>query len=92
MGKIKKGNNVFYIGDSEEEAIAEISYVPTGEDRIIIDHTYVSNELRGQGIAKELLDQVANYARTNNKKVIPLCPYAKVQMERYEEYHDLLDK
>lgn len=89
--EIKKGTNGFYIGDSEDDIIAEITYVPTGEDRIIIDHTYVSNELRGQGIARKLLDEVANYARTENKKVIPLCSYAKTQMEKHEEYHDLSD-
>lgn len=89
--EIKKGTNGFYIGDSEDDIIAEITYVPTGEDRIIIDHTYVSNELRGQGIARKLLDEVANYARTENKKIIPLCSYAKTQMEKHEEYHDLSD-
>lgn len=88
--EIKKGTNGFYIGDSEDDIIAEITYVPTGEDRIIIDHTYVSNELRGQGIARKLLDEVANYARTENKKIIPLCSYAKTQMEKHDEYHDLL--
>ena len=82
---------MFYVGDSEEDVIAEITYVPTGESKIIIDHTYVSDELRGQGVAKLLLDEVVSYARAENKKIIPVCPYAKAQMERFEEYHDVLN-
>lgn len=88
---IKKGENKFYVGESEDNAIAEITYVPTGASKIIIDHTYVSDELRGQGIAKMLLNEAVAYARAENKKIIPLCPYAKVQMEKNEEYHDVLD-
>lgn len=88
---IKKGKNKFYVGNSEDDISAEITYVPTGESKIIIDHTYVSDEHRGQGLAKLLLNEVVRYAREENKKIIPLCPYAKAQMEKNEEYHDVLN-
>lgn len=90
--EIKHGENKFYIGDQPFEAKAEITYVPTGEHRIIIDHTFVSDELRGQGIAQKLVKELALWARAENKKVIPVCPFAKREMEQNEEYHDLLDK
>ena len=62
-----------------------MSFVPTGENIIIIDHTYVSDELRGQGIGQLLLDKVITWAEKENKKIIPLCPYAKAQMEKMKK-------
>lgn len=89
--KIKKGVKSFYLGDSEEFPLAEMTFVLSG-DIIIIDHTYVSDELGGQGIGKKLLKEVVDWARKESKKIIPLCPYAKAQMEKNEEYHDIIHK
>ena len=90
MLEIKKGTKSFYIGDSEEKPLAEMAFVPTGERLIIIDHTYVSDALNGQGIGKLLLKELVDWARKENKKIIPLCPYAKAQMEKNKEYHDMI--
>lgn len=48
-----------------------------GEDKIIIDHTYVSEVLKGQGVGQQLVKKVMEYARQENKKIIALCPFAK---------------
>lgn len=90
--EIKRGTKSFYIGESEDQPLAEMTYVLSGGDLIIIDHTYVAEQLGGQGIGKRLLEEVTNWAREENKKIIPLCPYAKAQMEKNEAYHDLLAK
>lgn len=45
MLEIKSGSNKFYIGESENDPIAYISYVHTGEGAIIIDSTYVPKEM-----------------------------------------------
>jgi len=90
LREIKQGSNRFYIGDSEDSIMAEITFKPTGDNVITIDHTYVAPELRGQGIAKKLLDRLVTWARTENKKIIPICSYAKQQMENNDEYHDIL--
>lgn len=89
MVEIKKGKQKFYVGESEEKNIAEIHYVPTGADRLIIDHTFVSDELRGQGVGDLLVQQVVALARTEKKKIIPLCPFARKQMEQTKAYHDV---
>jgi len=87
---IKKGNNCFYIGESEKSPLAIITYVPSGENRITVDHTYVSDQLAGQGVGKLLLKSLAEWARRENKKIIPQCSFVKAQMEKNKEYHDLL--
>ncbi|MBL4938551.1 N-acetyltransferase [Clostridium sp. YIM B02515] len=90
METIKKDNNKFYIGENVENPLAEITFVPTGADKIIIDHTYVSDSLRGQKIGLQLVDKVVEYARSENKKIIALCPYAKKVMTQSEQYKDIL--
>lgn len=92
MATIQKGNNKFYIGENEETPIAEITFKPKDEQTIIADHTYVSDELRGEGIAGKLLEALIDYARKENKKIVPVCSYVKQKMERTEEYHDLIAK
>ncbi len=90
--EILKGNNKFYIGETEENIIAEITYKYHSEDVIIIDHTYVDPSLRGQNIAGRLLASIVKMAREENLKVIPVCSYAVVKLTRNNQYEDILHK
>ncbi len=92
MVEVKKGTKSFYVGDSEEKPLAEMTFVPSGDNIVIIDHTYVSDELNGQGVGKLLLKELVDWARKEDKKIMPLCPYAKAQMEKNKEYHDIIYK
>ncbi len=92
MNTIKRDGNQFYIGESIENRVAEITFVSSGENTIIIDHTYVSDSLRGQGIALQLVNKVVEYARLEHIKIIPQCSYAKKVMTQNEEYKDVLKK
>lgn len=91
MLEVKKGIKSFYVGDSEENSVAVMTYVVSGEDLIIVDHTYVSDELKGQGVGKLLLKELVDWARKENKKIIPQCSYVREQMEKNEEYHDIMN-
>ncbi|GAB3042869.1 GNAT family N-acetyltransferase [Virgibacillus ainsalahensis] len=90
MTTINKGENKFYVGDDIKDPLAEITFVQNGGGKLIIDHTYVSDELRGQGIAGKLVEKVVVHAREKDRKVLPLCPYAKSKMEKTPEFHDVL--
>ena len=83
----KKGE--FYIGE-EGHRLAEMAYTWAGEDKFIIDHTTVNDELRGQGVGHKLLDREVNLAREKNVKIIPLCPYAKSVFDKDPSIHDVL--
>ncbi len=48
--EIREGHNKFYINDEQGKQIAEIVFVPTGENLAIIEHTDVDESLKGQGI------------------------------------------
>lgn len=69
---------------------AEMTYSKAGSDKIIIDHTEVSDELRGENVGKKLVEHAVNFARENKLKVIPLCPFAKSVIERDESLQDVL--
>ncbi|WP_027109032.1 GNAT family N-acetyltransferase [Lacticigenium naphthae] len=73
--EFKKEGNRFFSEDSDGNLLAEITYFPKGDDRIVIDHTFVDPSLRGQGIAEQSVDYVVKEMKTENKKIEPLCPY-----------------
>lgn len=78
--------------EEEGEVKAQLSYSKTGDTGIIIDHTEVSDELRGQGIGQALVEHAVAYARKNELAVIPLCPYAKSVIEKDQSLQDVLKK
>jgi uncharacterized protein len=89
----KSGNTKgsFYI-EKEKEIKAGLTYSKAGTSQIIIDHTEVSDEFRGQDVGRKLVEHAVDYARKNNLKVIPLCPFTKSIIERDESLQDVLKK
>lgn len=67
-----------------------MTYTWAGEDRFIIDHTEVEEAYNGQGVGKEMLMAAVDFARSNNKTIIPLCPFAKATFQKHEELQDVL--
>ena len=69
---------------------AEMTYSKAGTSRIIIDHTGVPKELAGRGVGVALVRRGVEDARAAGIKIIPLCPYAKAQIEKHKEWQDVL--
>lgn len=90
MTEIKYGNLKFYVGENEEQPQAEITFIPTSDSSITINHTFVSDELREQGLGEQLVNKVVEYARTENKTIIPECLFAKKVLESSSDYQDVL--
>jgi len=90
MKTIKKGNTSFYVGETEENPLAEMTFVNSSDKFIIIDHTIVSDDLKGQNVGRLLLKELVDWARKENKKIMPLCPFAKAEMEKNKEYTDMI--
>ncbi len=68
--------------------VAEITYQKQG-GVLIADHTFVSEELRGQKIAEQLLEELAGYARENGYKIVPQCSYVQTMFKRHDKYADV---
>ena len=56
------------------------------EGGISLNHTEVPPELEGKGIASALAKHVLEYAKANNLKVLPLCPFIYTYISRHPEY------
>nr|WP_036724390.1 GNAT family N-acetyltransferase [Paenibacillus forsythiae] len=69
---------------------AEMTYVTSSPELYIIDHTWVDNAYRGQGLGDKLVKAIVEYAREKEIKIVPLCPFAKGRFERHTEYADVL--
>lgn len=69
---------------------ALMTYTWAGNDKIIIDHTEVGDNLRGQGVGYKLVEASVNFMREKSIKVIPLCPFAKSVFDKIPEYADVL--
>lgn len=96
MVEIKTGNNEFYIEESGQ-VIARIQFIPSGtdvngRDLIIVNHTIVYDGNNGRGLGKRLVNRMAEYAKEENKYIIPVCPYAKSVLESKEEFKSVLAK
>jgi len=83
----KKGSFFIEIEGKQE---AEMTFVFAGEDKIIIDHTGVNSGNEGKGLGKQMVAQAVTYARENNIKIIPLCPFAKKVFDKTPEFRDVL--
>lgn len=90
--KIKRGVNKFYIGDTEENPLAQIILTDIEKNIIKIEHTYVYEQLKGKGAGKQLIKKVVEFAMSNNKKVDPICSFAKKEFDNNKEYECVLYK
>jgi hypothetical protein len=74
----------YYAVVDGSEAVCE--YSPAGAGRLNFSHTYVPPELRGKGIADELVRHALDDVLARGLKVIPSCWFVRVYIDRHEEY------
>lgn len=79
-------NGFEYIEDGDSKA--HIIWSQEG-NTMVMNETYVSEELRGQGVGRKLLDQAADYARENGYKMKAVCPYVAESFEKSSDYDDV---
>lgn len=79
----------FFI-EEDGEWIAELTYIRTGENTMVIDHTEVDPKFRGERIGKDMVAAAVAYARENGLKIKPLCPYARGVIDATPEFQDVL--
>lgn len=82
------GDEFAFRHEADGKLLAEISWTLLG-DVMVMDHTFVDEVLRGQGVAKQLLDRAAVYAREQEYKMEAVCAYVVKAFERYTEYDDI---
>lgn len=90
--KFQEGEDCIFIENEQGERIAEITFQRIGDDACI-NHTYVADCLRGQGIANQLMEHMIAKLKREHRKVSATCSYAQKWMEKHPEEKDMyIDK
>ena len=80
----------FYVAESST-MLAEMTYSMAADNLMIIDHTEVSDELRGKNVGYQLVHRAVEYAREKQIRILPLCPFAKSVFDKKgAEFADVL--
>ena len=87
--RLNDSNRGAFFIERDGAEVAKMEIGIAGENMTVY-HTEVSETLKGQGIASKLLEEMVRHARTNNLKVIALCPFVSAQFKRHpEKYADI---
>lgn len=74
-----------------DKLVAEVTF-PARDGVAVIDHTFVDDSLRGQGVAGALVRAAADQIRAEGQKARVTCSYAQVWFQNHPEEADLLDR
>jgi hypothetical protein len=66
-----------------------ISY-QDNDDKLVYDHTIVPQQLGGRGVGSALVKYALDYAREQDKKVVPQCSFVASYISKHPEYQDLM--
>lgn len=80
---------MFFV-EQDGNILAEMVYSMPLPNKMIIEHTEVSDELKGKNVGNQLVHTAVEYARTNGIKIVPLCTFASSVFKRKPEYADVL--
>jgi predicted GNAT family acetyltransferase len=83
----EKENERFIIYMDEKEAFVEYN---AGEGELNLYHTYTDPELRGKGLAAQVVRAALEYIKENNLKVVPTCSYVRAFIKKNDEYEGLV--
>ena len=86
----RRGHRGRYVLDMPSGEPAELTFVDSGPDHIIVDHTWVPQDYRGRGIAEKLVVKVVEDARAQGLKLTPLCRYVAAEFRRHKDWADVL--
>lgn len=83
MNFIKEENRI-YLPNENGKTIAEITFEEIEKGIYNINHTYVDESLRGQGIASKLVEEAVKEIKGKNGKIEATCSYAKRWLEKHK--------
>ena len=82
-----------YSINNENVLMAEVAFAFIGDNEVDINHTYVNPELRGQGIAGDMLKLLAEHLMQKGIKAIATCPYANAWLKKnVAAYSDIISE
>jgi predicted GNAT family acetyltransferase len=72
------------------DTLAVLDYDRVDASTLDYRHTFVPPPMRGRGIASALTAYALRYARDENLKVIPSCPFVAAFVRRHPEHEPVV--
>lgn len=76
--------------NEQGEVVAEVTFPEVEPGVVEINHTFVDESLRGQGIAGQLLGRAVASIAASGYRARPTCSYAVRWFEKHPEHTNLL--
>lgn len=86
----KEANRIF-ANDEAGKLIAEVTFPNISATTVDINHTFVDDSLRGQGVAGKLMLAAVGTIRAQGKRAVATCPYAVAWFQKNPEFSGILD-
>ena len=83
------GHRGAFFVEEDGRRLAELSYTVAGS-KVILDHTDVDDSLRGTGTGRKLVAAAVDWAREEEVRLLPLCPFARSVFDKTPEFGDVL--
>jgi uncharacterized protein len=83
----EKENERFVLYADGKEAYVEYN---VGEGELNLYHTHTDPELRGKGLAAQVVRAALEYIKENDLKVVPTCSYVRSFVSKNDEYKELV--
>jgi len=87
--EFKIENNRVFLENENGKMIGEITFPKIFENVVNINHTFVDESLRGQGIASKLMKKAVMKIREENLKAYPTCFFAEEWLKNHEDFSDI---
>ena len=82
-------NNGGFCAKYNGRQIGEIDIITVGNDRLIIESTYMDDDWRDGDLCYNLVRCVVEFARTTKRKILCRCPRAQSIFNRCPEFDDV---
>ena len=76
------GNKGLFVLKRDGKRMGRLEYQRLSSFTISAQHTEVDKGFEGQGVAKRLFSVLVGWARENDQKIEPLCPFFKSMFDR----------
>lgn len=80
----------FFI-ERDGKRVAELTYSIAGRD-VVAGHTWVDPKHRGGTLAPTLLRALVDWARREDRKIVPVCSYVRSVFGKSTQYEDIWKK
>jgi len=78
-----------FLATESDRIIGEMTYIWSGSNHFIINHTEVINQYQGQGVGRKMVEKAVEFARENNCTISPLCPFVREIFDKNPAYNDV---